>query len=216
MIRIFLIDDHEVVRRGVAQLVEAEPDMVIAGEVGSAATAASAVRAAGPDVAIVDLRMGDGNGIEVCRQIRAESPRTAVLMLTAFAEDQAMIDSAAAGASAYVLKQIRGNDLVESIRRVAAGEVLLDSATIRMADRRVKGGSHGLLEQLTPQERRVLDLVGVGRTNRAISEELELAEKTVKNYVTSILRKLQMRSRTEAAIFAARLDERSRRNEPAS
>ncbi len=210
MIDILLVDDHEVVRRGVAELVGGQPDMRVVGDVGTRTEAVEAAARLCPDLAIVDLRLGEDDGIDVCREVLEVSERTSVLILTSFADDPALLRAAGAGATGYILKQVRGTELLSSIRRAAAGELLLDSATRRGADRRIRESGEGLLAELTPQERRVLDLVGLGHSNREISAELCLAEKTVKNYVTSLLRKLSMKSRTEAAVFAARLDERDR------
>ncbi len=210
-IRVFLLDDHEVVRRGVAGLVEAEPDMTVVGQAGSAAEALDAVMAAQPDVAVLDVRLGDGSGVEVCRDIRSAHPEIACLMLTSFSDDQALVDAAAAGAAGYVLKQVRGNDLIESIRRVSTGAVLLDQAAVRLGWQRLRDSDEGKVLALTPRERKIFDLIGAGYSNRQIAEELFLAEKTVKNYVSSVLSKLGMTRRTQAAAVAARIDERQRR-----
>ncbi|MEL7155576.1 MAG: response regulator transcription factor [Actinomycetota bacterium] len=209
-ITVFLLDDHEVVRRGVAGLLEAEPDLRVVGEAGSAAEALPGIRRSQPDVAVLDVRLDDGNGIEVCREIRSAHPEVACLMLTSYADDRALIDAAVAGAAGFVLKQVRGNQLVDSIRRVADGAQLLDDATVRLGLQRLKDTDEGLVDTLTPQERRVFELIGEGHSNREIGNELFLAEKTVKNYVSSVLAKLGMSRRTEAAAFAARIDERGR------
>ncbi|MFT7598071.1 MAG: two-component system response regulator DevR [Acidimicrobiales bacterium] len=209
--RVFLLDDHEIVRRGVADLVNAEADLEVVGEAGSAAETLAAVARAKPDVAVLDVRLEDGNGIEVCREIRSQFPDVACLILTSFADDQALVDASMAGAAGYVLKQIRSNDLVESIRKAATGAQLLDSATVRHALQRVKNSDVGLVDSLTPQEHKIFDLIGEGYSNRQIADELFLAEKTVKNYVSNMLAKLGMSRRTEAAAFAARLEERQRR-----
>ena len=209
--RVFLLDDHEVVRRGLTDLVNAEPDLEVVGEAGSAAETLPAVARCKPDVAVLDVRLEDGNGIETCRDIRSAHPEIACLILTSFDDDQALIDAAMAGASGYVLKQIRSNDLIESIRKVATGAQLLDSATVRLAVQRVKESDTGLVATLTAQEHRIFELIGDGYSNRQIADELFLAEKTVKNYVSNMLSKLGMSRRTEAAAFAARLDERERR-----
>jgi two-component system response regulator DevR len=205
-IRVFLLDDHEIVRRGVAELLNAEPDIEVVGSEGSAAGALKAVERCSPDVAILDVRLGDGNGIEVCRDIRSEHQEVACLILTAFADDHALVDAAVAGAAGYVLKQIRSNDLVQSIRKVASGTPLLDAATVRMAVARLKDSEEGVVATLTPQEHKIFDLIGAGCSNREIAAELFLAEKTVKNYVSNLLSKLGMSRRTEAAAFAARLE----------
>ncbi len=210
-IRVFLLDDHEIVRRGVADLLNAESDISIVGEAGSAADALREVEHCNPDVAVLDVRLGDGNGIEVCRDIRSEHPDIACLILTSFADDHALVDASFAGAAGYVLKQIRSNDLVESIRKVAAGSALLDAATVRMAMARLKDSEEGRVATLTPQEHKIFDLIGEGRSNRQIADELFLAEKTVKNYVSNLLSKLGMSRRTEAAAFAARLEERAKK-----
>lgn len=210
-IRVFILDDHEIVRKGVADLVNADPELEVVAEEGSAAGALAAVERSKPDVAVLDVRLEDGNGIEVCRDIRSAHPEVACLILTSFADDHALVDASFAGAAGYVLKQIRGNDLIESIRKVANGAKLLDSATVRMAMSRLKNSDEGAVDTLTPQEHKIFDLIGEGYSNRQIADELFLAEKTVKNYVSNLLSKLGMSRRTEAAAFAARLDERSRR-----
>lgn len=211
LIRVFLLDDHEIVRKGVGDLVDAESDMEVVGQAGNTADAIDVVQATVPDVAVLDVRLSDGNGIEVCRQIRSEVPSVACLILTSFADDQALIDAAMAGAAGYVLKQIRGNDLIESIRKVAAGAQLLDGAEVRLGMQRLKNSDEGRLADLTPQEQRIFDLIGEGCSNRQIADELFLAEKTVKNYVSGLFSKLGMTRRTEAAALSARVDERHRR-----
>ncbi|WP_421119653.1 response regulator [Aquihabitans daechungensis] len=216
-IRVFLLDDHEIVRRGVRDLLEVNDDIVVVGEAGTAEEARNRIAASSPDVAVLDVQLGDGTGIEVCRDVRSANPEVRCLMLTSFADDQALLDSVMAGASGYVLKQIRGNELVASIRKVAAGGSLLDPAMVgRMMDRLRDGSGSDAgdprLENLTPQERKILDLLAEGLTNRQIGERMFLAEKTVKNYVSNLLMKLGMKRRTEAAVFAARhLDEEQRR-----
>lgn len=210
-ISVFLLDDHEIVRKGVGDLVNAEPDMHVVGEAGGFVEALEVVARVTPDVAVLDVRLGDGNGIEVCRQIRSDHPTVACLILTSFADDQALIDAAMAGAAGYVLKQIRGNDLVDSIRKVAGGAQLLDSAAVRLGMQRLKDSDEGRLTELTPQEMRIFDLIGEGYSNRQIADQLFLAEKTVKNYVSALFSKLGMTRRTEAAALAARVDERHRR-----
>ena len=211
LIRVFLLDDHEIVRKGVGDLVDAESDMEVVGQAGTTAEAIDVVQATLPDVAVLDVRLGDGNGIEVCRQIRSDVPSVACLILTSFADDQALIDAAMAGAAGYVLKQIRGNDLIESIRKVASGAQLLDGAEVRLGMQRLRDSDEGRLADLTPQEQRIFDLIGEGCSNRQIADELYLAEKTVKNYVSGLFAKLGMTRRTEAAALAARVDERHRR-----
>ena len=208
-----LLDDHEVVRSGVANLVNANEDMEVVGEASTVRDIISVIERTRPQVAVLDVRLQDDreDGIAACRDIRSSYPDTACLILTSFADDQALIDASMAGAAGFVLKQIRGNDLVESIRKVAAGAQLLDSAETRMAMQRLKSTEAGALSQLTEQERRVFDLIGEGYSNREIGDALEIAEKTVKNYVSQVLAKLGMVRRTEAAAMAARLDERTRR-----
>lgn len=212
-IRVVLLDDHEIVRAGVANMVNAQDGMEVVGEAATAKQIVSVVARERPDVAVLDVRLGDddGNGIAACREIRSDYPDTACLILTSFADDEAMVDAAMAGAAGFVLKQIRGNDLVESIRKVAAGAQLLDAAATRMAMQRLRSTEAGALEHLTDQERRVFDLIGEGFSNREIGDALSIAEKTVKNYVSQVLAKLGMVRRTEAAALAARLEERTRR-----
>ena len=210
MIRVFLLDDHEVVRRGIAATLEVEDDMTVVGEAGHADEALSEIRRCSPDVAVLDVRLGDGSGIDVCREIASEFPDVKTLILTSFDSDRALVDAGLAGASGFVLKQIRSNDLIEAIRGVAAGRQYLDDAEVRLALRRLRDSEEGRLEDLTPQERRIFDLIGEGCTNRQIAQEMYLAEKTVKNYVSNLLAKLGMSRRTEAAALAARLVERHR------
>jgi two-component system response regulator DevR len=209
--RVFLVDDHEIVRRGVTQLLEAENDLVVVGEADSAASAMVEIRNCEPDVAVLDVRLGDGNGIEVCREIRAEHPDLPCLMLTSFADDRALLDAALAGASGYVLKEIRSNELITSIRKVAAGSQLLDSAEVRMRMQRLRESEEGKLSELTPQERKIFDLIGDGMSNRQIADEMYLAEKTVKNYISNMFAKLGVARRTQAAAMAARIEEQQRR-----
>lgn len=207
VIRVFLMDDHEIVRRGLADLIGLERDMEVVGEAGTAADAMHRIPAARPDVAVLDVRLPDGSGVEVCRDIRASMPEVHCLMLTSYADDEALFDAIMAGASGYVLKEIRGNDLVEAIRQVAAGKSLLDPmATQRVLERLRNGERHdSRLDALSDQEKRILDLIGEGMTNRQIGESMHLAEKTVKNYVSSLLAKLGMERRTQAAAFVARM-----------
>ena len=209
-IRVFLLDDHEVVRRGVADMLQRDGDIEVVGEAGTAADALRVVASCNPDVAVLDVRLPDGTGIEVCRDIRSAHPDIACLILTSFSDDQALVDASMAGAAGYALKQIRGNDLVEAVRKVAGGAQLLDQATVRLALARLRETGDGVLDDLTDQERRIFELIGAGLSNRQIADELYLAEKTVKNYVSNLLAKLGMARRTEAAAFAARLDERRR------
>jgi two-component system, NarL family, response regulator DevR len=210
-LRVFLLDDHEVVRAGLRSLLEDAEDIEVVGEAGTVQDALVRVPLARPDVAILDVRLPDGSGIEACRQIRSDHPNVACLMLTSYADDEALLAAVVAGASGYVLKQVGGRDLVADIRTVGAGGSLLDPAiTERVLDRLRRGPAEDeRLASLTPQERRILDRIAEGRTNRQIGEELFLAEKTVKNYVSNLLAKLGMQRRTEAAVFAARLAARS-------
>jgi DNA-binding NarL/FixJ family response regulator len=204
-IKVFLLDDHEIVRRGVRELLEAEPDIEVIGEAGTASSALARIPALQPDVAVLDVRLPDGDGVTVCREIRSKMPDIACLMLTSFGDDQALFDAIMAGASGYVLKQIRGTDLVGAVRTVAAGESMLDpeaasKVMARMRDQAVKSDP---LAGLTGQERRILELIGEGLTNRQIGERMYLAEKTVKNYVSALFAKLGMERRTQAAAYAA-------------
>jgi len=208
-VRVFLLDDHEVVRRGVRELLEAEDDLEIVGEAGTAEEALGRISATSPNVAILDVRLPDGNGVELCREIRSKHPEIACLMLTSFADDEALFSAIMAGAAGYVLKQVRGNDLVDGVRRVGRGESLLDpSLTSRVLERLRHPPEPDELARLTGQERRILDLIAEGMTNREIGEKLSLAEKTIKNYVSNLLGKLGMSRRSEAAAYAARLSER--------
>ena len=205
-ISVFLLDDHEIVRRGVHDLLEAEPDITVIGEAATAESALARIPALKPDVAVLDVRLPDGNGVTVCREIRSKMPDVACLMLTSYGDDEALFDAIMAGAAGYVLKQIRGSDLIDSVRRVAAGQSLLDPAVTARVLERVRRGPEldPALSPLTDQERRVLSLIGEGMTNRQIAEAMFLAEKTVKNYVSSLLAKLGLQRRTQAALFSAR------------
>jgi DNA-binding NarL/FixJ family response regulator len=205
-ISVFLLDDHEIVRRGVRELIEAEPGLTVVGEASTAAEALQRIPAVRPDVAVLDVRLPDGSGVEVCREVRSQLPGLACLMLTSFSDDDALFEAIMAGASGYVLKQIRGNDLVTAIRRVARGESLLDPTVTSKVLHRLRHPSEEdeRLAKLTPQERKILDLIAEGATNRQIGSELHLAEKTVKNYVSNMLMKLGMSRRTEAAVFAVK------------
>ncbi|WP_221348402.1 response regulator [Streptomyces beigongshangae] len=208
-ITVFLLDDHEVVRRGVHELLSMEDDIEVVGEAGTAADAMARIPATRPDVAVLDVRLPDGSGVEVCREIRSRDESVKCLMLTSYADDEALFDAIMAGASGYALKAIRGDELLSAIRDVAAGKSLLDpEATARVLERlRDGGGPKGdsRLANLTDQERRILDLIGEGLTNRVIGERLHLAEKTIKNYVSSLLAKLGMERRAQAAAYVARL-----------
>ena len=207
-IRVFLLDDHEVVRRGVAALLEAEDDITVVGEAGTAASALTRIRAVRPDVAVLDVRLPDGSGVEVCRDVRSEMPEIGCLMLTSFADDEALFQAVLAGASGYVLKQIHGSDLVGAVRTIAGGGSLLDPvSTARILDRLRTPQPQEVdrLEGLSPQERQIVDLIGEGMTNRQIGERLFLAEKTVKNYVSHILSTLGLQRRTQVAVLATEM-----------
>jgi len=217
-VRVFLLDDHEIVRRGVRELLEVEDDFEVVGDAATAADALARIPAAAPDVAIIDMRLPDGNGVEVCREVRSRNPEIQCVVLTSFADDEALFDSIMAGAAGYLLKQIKGNELVEAIRRVASGQSLLDPiVTARVLERLRNGPAQDeRLSRLTEQERKILDLIAEGLTNRQIGERLFLAEKTVKNYVSNLLAKLGMERRTEAAVFAARLNPTAKPEGPAT
>ncbi|MDH3302656.1 MAG: response regulator transcription factor [Acidimicrobiia bacterium] len=209
-IRIFLLDDHDIVLRGLADLLESQTDLTVVGQATSAASALSTVEACNPDVAVLDVRLGDGNGIEVCRDIRSAHPEIACLILTSFADDHAIIDAAMAGAAGYVLKQIGGNDIVTAIRKVATGAQLLDAAIVRLTLRRLRQSEEGRVDSLSEQEHRIFELIGDGYSNRQIADEMHLAEKTVKNYISNLFLKLGIDRRTQAAAMAARIEERER------
>ncbi len=206
-VRVFLLDDHEVVRRGVGDLLDAEPDLTVVGEAATAAEALARVPAVRPDVAVLDVRLPDGDGVTVCRQLRSMFPDLRCLMLTSFADEDALFDAIMAGASGYVLKQIRGTDLVGAVRTVASGQSLLDPRTTAKVLERMRAVAEdkGPVAGLSEQERTVLTLIGEGLTNREIGERMFLAEKTVKNYVSHLLAKLGMQRRTQAAILATEL-----------
>jgi len=208
LIPVFLLDDHEVVRQGVRSLLESSGEITVVGEAGLAAEAVPRIKASQPRVAILDVRLPDGNGVEVCREIRSEFPEVYCLMLTSYSDDEALFEAIMAGASGYVLKQIRGNELVQAVKRVALGESLLDPAVTGRVLRRLRepAPEDERLARLTDQERKILDLIAEGCTNRQIGQRLHLAEKTVKNYVSNMLSKLDMERRTEAAVFATRLE----------
>jgi DNA-binding NarL/FixJ family response regulator len=215
-IRVFLLDDHELVREGMRQLLESNEDIEVVGEASTAAEALTRIPLAAPDVAILDVRLEDGNGIEVCREVRSVVPGLACLMLTSYADEEALYASVMAGASGYVLKRIRADDLIDNIKTVASGVSLIDPKTVaRVIERIAKPPEvDSRLAVLSVQERRILDLIAQGRTNRQISEEIHLAEKTVKNYVSNLLAKLNMSSRTEAAVYAARREAASTKAKP--
>ncbi len=207
-LRVLLVDDHEVVRGGLAALLKATEDIVVAGEAGTVEEAISEAERARPDVVVMDVRLADGSGIEATREIKSRRPQTQVLMLTSFADDEALFSSIMAGASGYVLKQVRGGELVRAIRAVGKGQSLLDPAVTKNVLDRLRKGKHLFkdekLARLSPQEERILQLVADGKTNREIGQDLHLAEKTVKNYVSSILSKLEVARRAEAAAYLAR------------
>jgi two-component system response regulator DevR len=206
-IRVFLVDDHEVVRRGVRDLLTTDGDIEVIGESSSVAETLAKIGPLRPDVAVIDVRLPDGNGVELCREVRSMCPSTACLMLTSFTDDEAMVDAIVAGAAGYVLKQIRGNDLLNAVRTVAAGGSLLDPSMAAAVFDRLRRPEvvDERLERLTDQERKILELIAEGHTNRQIGQQLYLAEKTVKNYVSNLLAKLGMQRRTEAAVFATKL-----------
>jgi two-component system, NarL family, response regulator DevR len=206
-IGVFLLDDHEIVRRGVRDLLEAEPDITVVGEAGTAAEALARIPALRPDVAVLDVRLPDGDGVSVCREIRSRMPAVGCLMLTSFGDDEALFDAIMAGASGYVLKQIRGTDLVGAVRTIAGGRSLLDPEAAARVMRRMRDEAERSdpLSGLTEQERKILELIGEGLTNRQIGERMFLAEKTVKNYVSGLFAKLGMERRTQAAAYAARI-----------
>lgn len=212
-VRVFLLDDHELVRRGIKDMLYTEADVVVVGEAATGEEALEKIPATRPDVAVLDVRLGDGiSGVEVCREIRSAHPEVSCVMLTSFADDEALFASIMAGASGYVLKQVRGVDLVDAIRRVAGGESLLDRAVTATVLERLRHPpeEEDPLAELSPQERKILDLIADGHTNREIADTMFLAEKTVKNYVSHLLAKLGMARRSEAAAYAARLEERRR------
>ena len=205
-VRVFLLDDHEIVRRGIRDLLEFHEGLTVVGEAGTAGEATEAILRLRPDVAVLDARLPDGSGIEVCRDVRAADPSIAVVILTSYDDDEALFSAIMAGAAGYALKQIRGNDLVDAVRRVADGQSLLDPAVTARVLERIRSGPEPAepFAELSLQERRVLDLIGEGMTNREIAEEMFLAEKTVKNYVTTLLAKLGLQRRTQAALMVQR------------
>ena len=209
-IRVYLLDDHEVVRKGLRALLEGAGDIAVIGESGSAIDAASRIPALKPDVAVLDGRLPDGSGIEVCREVRSVDPAIRALILTSYDDDEALFAAIMAGASGYILKEIKGNDLVNAVRQVAAGNSLIDPLlTARVLDRvRNPSPINAELASLTEQELKLLALIAEGLTNRQIGERMFLAEKTVKNYVSSILSKLGLERRTQAAVLASKLLDR--------
>jgi two-component system response regulator DevR len=202
-VRVFLLDDHEIVRRGIADLLETEPDITVVGEASTAAEALRRIPAVQPDVAVLDARLPDGSGIDVCRDIRSSQPSVRCLILTSYDDEDAIFAAVMAGASGYLLKQIRGNSLVDAIRQVAAGKSLLDPSVTERLLARLRDGQprDERLASLTEREREILDLIAEGLTNRQIGERLFLAEKTVKNYVSALLAKLGLQRRTQAAVY---------------
>ena len=211
-IRAFLVDDHELVRRGVRELLEADGDIEVVGEADSVETALRRFDPAAPDVAVLDVQLPDGSGIELCRELLERRPDLACLMLTSFPDDDALLDAVVAGAAGYVLKRVRGVDLVDAVRRVAGGASLISRAEAECAAARIRraAAEDERLNELTQQERRILDLLAEGRTNREIASDMVLSERTVKNYVSNLLAKLGMSRRTEAAVFAVRMQTRRR------
>jgi two-component system, NarL family, response regulator DevR len=205
-IRVFLLDDHEIVRRGIKELLEAEGDIDVVGEAGLAQDALNRIPAVRPDVAILDGRLPDGSGVDVCREIRSRHPEVNALILTSYDDDEALFAAIMAGAAGYILKQVRGNDFVDIVRRVAAGQSMLDPAVTAQVLERLRKGPEvdPGLASLTQQEQRILTLIGEGKTNRQIAQEMYLAEKTVKNYTSSLYAKLGLESRTQAAIYATK------------
>jgi two-component system, NarL family, response regulator DevR len=207
MVRVFLLDDHDIVRRGLAHLFETAGDIDVVGEAGTAEEALSRIPPTRPDVALLDVRLPDGDGVQVCREIRSRHPEIHCLMLTSFSDDEALFDAIMAGASGFILKQVKSEEIVQAVRFVAKGQSLLDPAvTGRVLDRLRNGPEEDeRLARLSPRERNILELIADGLTNRQISERIHLAEKTVKNYVSNLLTKLGMERRTQAAVYAARL-----------
>ena len=207
-VRVFLLDDHEVVRRGLKELLESDGSIEVVGEAATVAQANARIPAVRPDVAILDARLPDGSGIEVCRQVRSADPSIRAIILTSFDDDDALFSAIMAGAAGYILIQVSGDDLVSAVHKVAQGAALLDPQVTEKVMTRLRQGDQNEpaeLKSLSPQERRILDLVAEGLTNRQIGEELFLAEKTVKNYMSSILSKLGLERRTQAAIYVSKL-----------
>jgi len=206
-IKVFVVDDHELVRRGLIDLIDAEGDLTVVGQAGTVASALEEISKESPDVAVLDVRLPDGNGIELCREIRSLYPQVHVLMLTSFSDDEALLGAVLGGASGFVIKDIKNLDLLDAIRRVADGELLIDTSTRTKLRSRLREASNpaGGIDDLTDQERRVLEFIGEGLTNRQIANSMFLAEKTVKNYVSSLLSKLGLERRTQAAALAVRL-----------
>jgi two-component system response regulator DevR len=212
MVKVFLVDDHEVVRRGLVDLLASDPELEVVGEAGSVGEAMVKIPAVQPDVAVLDVRLPDGNGIELCRDLLSDLPELRCLMLTSYTSDEAMLDAILAGASGYVVKDIKGMALAQAIKDVGAGKSLLDNraAAALMAKLRGAAGHKDPLSGLTDQERTLLGLLSEGLTNKQIAARMFLAEKTVKNYVSRLLAKLGMERRTQAAVFASKLDQQHR------
>jgi DNA-binding NarL/FixJ family response regulator len=209
-VRLFLLDDHEIVRTGLRALFESADDFVVVGEASTAQEALDRIPPTRPDVALLDVRLPDASGIEVCREIRSSHPEVVCIMLTSYADDEALVAAVMAGAAGYVLKQVASSNLVEDVRKAAGGRSLLNPAlTARVVNRLNSASEDPILARLTPQERRILDRVAEGQTNRQIAGSLDLAEKTVKNYVSSMLSKMGLERRSQAASYATRVAERS-------
>ncbi|MBF6301932.1 response regulator transcription factor [Nocardia amamiensis] len=211
MITVFLVDDHEIVRRGLVDLLSADPELSVVGEAGDVAQALARIPALRPDVAVLDVRLPDGNGIELCRDLLSKLDDLRCLILTSFTDEQAMLDAILAGASGYVVKDIKGMELAKAIKEVGAGRSLLDNRAAAALMQRLRANTQqdGPLAGLTEQERKLLDLLGEGLTNRQIAQRMFLAEKTVKNYVSRLLAKLGLERRTQAAVYASKLRSRS-------
>lgn len=215
MVRVFLVDDHEVVRRGLVDLLGSDPELEVVGEAGSVGEAMVKILALRPDVAVLDVRLSDGNGIELCRDLLSDLPELRCLMLTSYTSDEAMLDAILAGASGYVVKDIKGMELAQAIKDVGSGKSLLDNRAAAALMAKLRGATEtpDPLSGLTDQERTLLGLLGEGLTNKQIAARMFLAEKTVKNYVSRLLAKLGMERRTQAAVFASKLDQQRRRPE---
>lgn len=213
-ISVFVVDDHEIVRRGVCDVVASDPGITVVGEAATCREAVARVPAVRPDVAVLDVRLPDGNGIELCRDLRSAMPELRCLVLTSFADDEALADAVLAGAAGYLLKQVLGSDLVQAIHDIGAGHSLLDPRAAEAAVARMRAPRDNPTDVLTEQERRVLELIGRGLTNRQIAEHMVLAEKTVKNYVSNLLAKLGLQRRTQAAVLATELRASRRLDRP--
>jgi two-component system, NarL family, response regulator DevR len=215
MVTVFLVDDHEVVRRGLIDLLGSDPDLEVIGEAGTAAQAMAQIPALRPDVAVLDVRLPDGNGIELCRDLLSAMPDLRCLMLTSFTSDEAMLDAILAGASGYVVKDIKGMELAKAIKEVGAGRSLLDNRAAAALMSKLRGAAERTdpLSGLTDQEKVLLNLLGEGLTNKQIAARMFLAEKTVKNYVSRLLAKLGMERRTQAAVFVSKLGQQQRRDD---